>query len=239
MGVFNSSLWKTEGGIMNRPEIKIFIKRDNYYVTCLTGEKKTLEYLIAELVALGYKFTPPRNWWRAPISSKITTGIYVDNNSREISAVSEETIKYIKESIKDREIDVASLHKYLNKERRELFSSSIFVERVFVQIKSRDDETKWKNFFKYFFPSCFVFEILDEDLMIDIKAYKKGRAYTNKSILIDEEGYGYISLRTASYANIKEIDDFEEFRKTSCYHFVVNKRKELIREKYKYYERGW
>ena len=221
---------------MNKPEIEEFIKNEAYYATCLSKDKKTLEYLVAELVALGYKFTPPRNWWYPPISQNTTVGIYIDNNAKEISAVPTETLKQIEESIKDREIDVLSLHKFLKKRRQTIFSSSAFVYRIYVQIKSREDETKWKNFFKYFFPSCSASEILKEDLMVDIKAYKKGKAYDNKSILITEDGYGYISLRTAHYANVKEVDDFEDFRKTICYHLVVNNRKEIIRTKYKYYE---
>ena len=93
--------------------------------------------------------------------------------------------------------------------------------KVFVQIESRDDETKWKEFFKTYFPNHYAKRLLDEDLVIDVVARHSGKAYQNKSVAVSPGGYGYISLRFAYYGGYQEVRDFEEFKLTACYKSIV------------------
>ena len=93
--------------------------------------------------------------------------------------------------------------------------------KVFVQIESREDETKWKDFFRKYFPNHYAKKILDEDLVIDVIARHSGHAYENKSVAVSSSGYGYISLRFAYYGGYQEVKDFEEFKLTACYKSIV------------------
>ena len=93
--------------------------------------------------------------------------------------------------------------------------------KVYVEIKSREDETKWKDFFKKYFPNHYAKELLNDDLLIDVEAYHRCHSYETKAIAISPSGYGYISLRLASYGHYPEVKDFEEFKLTACYRTII------------------
>ena len=93
--------------------------------------------------------------------------------------------------------------------------------KVYVQIKSKEDETKWKVFLKEYFPNHYASKLLDDNLVIDMDAFYSGRAYQNKSIAVSPNGYGAISLRFAHYGGYQQVDNFEEFKLTSCYNTII------------------
>ena len=100
-------------------------------------------------------------------------------------------------------------------------------DNIFVQIKSKDDEAKWKDFLSYYFPNHYASTLLNEDLVIDIEAYCKGNGYINKSIAVSPSGYGYITLRFANFGGYEEVDNFEVFKLTNCYKTIVNQGKKF------------
>ena len=94
-------------------------------------------------------------------------------------------------------------------------------QKVFVQIKSRGDESKWKAFLKQYFPNCHASKLLEEDLVIDVVLRQSGRCYENKSIAVTPDGYGKITFRFAAAGHYKEVENFEEFKLTKCYKDIV------------------
>ena len=94
-------------------------------------------------------------------------------------------------------------------------------DKIIVQIKSKEDEIKWKAFLRKYFPNHYASSILDKDLVIDIDAYRSGRGYQSKTIGVAIDGFGYISMRLAHYGNYYEVNDFIEFMDTSCYQIII------------------
>ena len=104
--------------------------------------------------------------------------------------------------------------------RTDKTSLSTFL-KVFVQIESKNDEKKWKNFLGHFFPNHYASKLLDSDLVIEREARHSGHAYTNKSIAVSPKGYGYITFRFAYLGGYQEVNNFDEFKLTACYKAIV------------------
>ena len=93
--------------------------------------------------------------------------------------------------------------------------------KVYVQIESKEDESKWKEFLKQYFPNHYASKLLEDDLIIDVIARYSGQAYTNKSVAVSPSGYGYINLRFACFGGYQEVNNFEEFKLTACYKSII------------------
>ena len=65
------------------------------------------------------------------------------------------------------------MRKINKKEELETFS------KVYVQIESREDEKKWKDFFSHYFPNHYASKMLGEDLIIDVAARNLTNACIN------------------------------------------------------------
>ena len=94
-------------------------------------------------------------------------------------------------------------------------------DKVYVQIESKEDESKWKEFLKRYFPNHYASKLLDDDLVIDVAARYSGHAYENKSVAVSPNGYGYIILRLADWGGYEEVNNFEEFELTACYKAIL------------------
>lgn len=94
-------------------------------------------------------------------------------------------------------------------------------DKIFVQIKSKEDETKWKLFLKHYFPNHYASRLLGDDLVIDVDSKNAGRGYINKSVAVSTKGYGYITFKFADLGGYKEVNDFEEFKLTRCYENIL------------------
>lgn len=99
--------------------------------------------------------------------------------------------------------------------------------KIFVQIKTKEDEKRWKEFFTKYYP--INGRILNDNLVIDYEAYLDGRGYENKSIAITIDSYGYISLRFAHWGNYNEVFDFADFKHTLLYKTIIEI--EIIKKK--------
>lgn len=86
--------------------------------------------------------------------------------------------------------------------------------RVCISIKTKEDEKKWKEFLSYHFPNHYASSILKEDLI--------DNGFWSKRIGVSPEGYGWISARFSHYGKFIEVDNFEEFKKTSCYQTIID-----------------
>ncbi len=91
---------------------------------------------------------------------------------------------------------------------------------VYFEIASKEDETKWKEFLRYYFPNHYAKEILDDDLVVDIS--KDHRLV--KRIAVGIDGYGWLSAMCLHYGGPElfiHINDFEEFKSTSIYKEII------------------
>ena len=86
-------------------------------------------------------------------------------------------------------------------------------KRVYVCIKSKEDESKWKQFLAFYFPNHYAKEMLNEDLV--------SSSTSSKRIGLDPNGYGWLSFLCKTYGGFKEVEDFKEFKTTDCYKQII------------------
>jgi len=90
---------------------------------------------------------------------------------------------------------------------------------ICVSINSLIDEIKWKLFFKKYFKNSSRRKMLKKRLRL--KYHKKEGYYTGSRIGISLSGYGYLSPMCYHYGNHYTVNDFNEFKKTKCYHDII------------------
>ena len=97
-------------------------------------------------------------------------------------------------------------------------------QEVYVEIETKEDEAKWKEFLRYHFPNHYAVDILDKNLVTEppdqFGAQKVHR------IGVGIHGFGYLSAhcmivgkRSGVYIKVK---DFEEFKETDVYKAIVD-----------------
>ena len=93
---------------------------------------------------------------------------------------------------------------------------------VYLEIASKEDEKKWKEFLRYYFPNHYAKDILDKDLVVE----QTDGWHESKRIGVSVDGFGWLSAMCLHYAP-KElfipIDNFDEFMKTDIYQQIVSR----------------
>ena len=91
---------------------------------------------------------------------------------------------------------------------------------AYLEIISREDEKKWKEFLRHYFPNHYASKILDEDLVVENP--KEG--HISKRIGVSVKGFGWLSGMILHYAPREyhiPVKDFEDFKKTDIYKEIV------------------
>lgn len=96
-------------------------------------------------------------------------------------------------------------------------------QEVYVEIETKEDEAKWKEFLRSYFPNHYAIPILDRNLVTEsTDNYKVKVAHR---IGVGKNGFGFLSAqcmivgkRNGVYVEVK---DFEEFKKTEVYKSIV------------------
>lgn len=94
-------------------------------------------------------------------------------------------------------------------------------EKICIEITSKEDEKKWKEFLRIYFPNHYAKDILNKDLVIDVESAKLGLPYLSKMIGVSETGFGYLNAKFAYYGGYERVKDFEEFKSTDCYRIII------------------
>ena len=85
--------------------------------------------------------------------------------------------------------------------------------KVYVYIKTKRDEKKWKEFLYQYFPNHYASKILKEDLISTNECAKR--------IGINPKGFGWLSQMIARLGTYLKVNDFNEFKKTRCYKQII------------------
>ena len=85
------------------------------------------------------------------------------------------------------------------------------MDKACIQIKTKEDERRWKEFLSTYFPNHYSKRILRKDL-----------TKSPSLIGISPKGYGYITHRLAHYGQYQEIKDFSQFQATHCYRAILS-----------------
>ena len=85
--------------------------------------------------------------------------------------------------------------------------------KVYVYIKTKQDEKKWKEFLGHYFPNHYASKILKQDLL-------STKEHVNR-LGVDPDGFGWLSQMIASLGTYLEVRGFEEFEKTYCFKQIV------------------
>ena len=96
-------------------------------------------------------------------------------------------------------------------------------QEVYVEIETKEDEAKWKEFLRKYFPNHYAIEILEKNLVTEPPDQFGGQKVHR--IGVGRYGFGYLSARCMivgkrSGAYIK-VKDFEEFKETEVYKSIV------------------
>lgn len=95
-------------------------------------------------------------------------------------------------------------------------------QMAYLEITSREDEKKWKEFLSHYFPNHYAKEILERNLVVETG---KG-CHISKRIGIGVNGYGWLSGMCLFYGGpekFKNIKNFEEFKETEIYKEIVKR----------------
>lgn len=82
--------------------------------------------------------------------------------------------------------------------------------KVYLIVKTKEDEEKWKSFLSHYFPNHYASGLLKDDLL-------------GSRIAVSLSGYGYLSLLCCCYGNYFEVEDFERFKETKVYKDIINR----------------
>ena len=85
--------------------------------------------------------------------------------------------------------------------------------KVYVYIKTKQDEKKWKEFLGHYFPNHYASKILKQDLLSTKERVNR--------LGVSPDGFGWLSQMIAGLGTYLEVQDFEEFKKTYCYKQIV------------------
>ena len=94
------------------------------------------------------------------------------------------------------------------------------IKTVYLEITSREDEKKWKEFLKHYFPNHYASRILKQDLVVE----DVNKQHRVKRIGVSPDGYGWLSAmcicfgRPGRYIPVK---DFDEFQTTEVYLSII------------------
>ena len=93
-------------------------------------------------------------------------------------------------------------------------------QSVYLEIKSKEDEKKWKEFLRHYFPNHYASSILDEDLVVQ----EPDKCHISKRIGVGVDGFGWLSGMCLHYGReyFIHVEDFEEFMKTDIYKAIVD-----------------
>lgn len=92
---------------------------------------------------------------------------------------------------------------------------------VYLEITSKEDEKKWKEFLGHYFPNHYAKDILNRDLVV----IQSKERHQSKRIGIDVNGFGWLSSMCLHYGDPElfiQVKDFEEFKETDVYKHIVN-----------------
>ena len=107
-----------------------------------------------------------------------------------------------------------------------IFNSSLCIKRVrrmnmfvYFRVSSKEDEKKWKEFLKHYFPNCYASEILKRDW------YKGHNGGGLQAISVDIDAYGLTSMICVCRARhlFQRVESFEEFKETDVYKYIVSR----------------
>lgn len=91
---------------------------------------------------------------------------------------------------------------------------------AYLEIRSKDDEKKWKEFLNFYFPNHYAKEILEEDLVVPDGV----GCHPSKRIGVGVDGYGWLSGMCLFYGGPEifiSVKDFEEFKETNTYKQII------------------
>ena len=96
-------------------------------------------------------------------------------------------------------------------------------QEVYVEIETKEDEAKWKEFLRHHFPNHYAIGILDENLVTEPPDQYGGQKVHRIGVGI--HGFGYLSAhcmivgkRSGVYIKVK---NFDEFKETDVYKAIV------------------
>ena len=95
-------------------------------------------------------------------------------------------------------------------------------KEAFVYIKTEEDEKKWKEILRHYFPNHYASSILDKGLVVS----KSKKTRKVKRIGISVYGYGWLSatmLFLCPKEHFVHINDFNEFMTTDVYKEIVSR----------------
>ena len=94
-------------------------------------------------------------------------------------------------------------------------------KEAFVEIETKDDEKKWKAFFRTYFPNHYASGLLNEDL---VSKLNKDDSFTVRIIAVGVDGFGLLSCMCLHYArsHYVRVADFEEFKQTDIYQQIID-----------------
>ena len=95
--------------------------------------------------------------------------------------------------------------------------------KIYVTIKTKADERRWKEFLGKYFPNHYAKRLLEDDLVINYEDYLDGKGYDSKNIAVEMDGYGYISRMLIYYGHYEKVFDFADFRDTLLYKRIVER----------------
>jgi len=84
------------------------------------------------------------------------------------------------------------------------------LEHIYFMVKTKEDEKKWKEFLRFYFPKHYAISILDRDWLEN-----------PRRIAVDIDGFGYIGTAVLQTYYFKPVKDFEDFMDTTCYKMIV------------------
>ena len=92
---------------------------------------------------------------------------------------------------------------------------------IYLEITSKEDEKRWKEFLSFYFPNHYAKGILDTDLVIE----NPDIGHYSKRIGVSVDGYGYLSSMCLHYGpkeQFQYVDNFIEFMNTDVYHSIID-----------------
>ena len=93
---------------------------------------------------------------------------------------------------------------------------------AYLEIQNKEDERKWKEFLKTYFPNHYAKGLLNDDLVIE----NPDKSHNLKIIGVNEDGYGYLAIRClleAKSITYIKVKDFEEFTQLDIYKNIINR----------------